>query len=286
MKKHYPTLILIFVFLVGLSVLLYPSVSNYYNSFHQSRAVASYDSSMGKLTEQDVTDSLQAAEAYNKKLLDQGESWFTLTDSQETEYNNLLNMDGDGMMGYLSIKKLGIQLPIYHGTSESVLAAGIGHLAGSSLPVGGIGTHCVLSGHRGLPSAKLLTDLDQMEMGDTFSITVLHETLTYMVDQILIVNPDEVSSLSIDPNKDYCTLVTCTPYGINTQRMLVRGHRVETPDETYIAADAVQIDPLMVAPVIAAPILIVLLIWLLAAPGKSGIAVKSREKEKGGEKPI
>lgn len=283
MKKHYPTIILIIVFLVGLSVLLYPSVSNYYNSFHQSRAVASYDSSMGKLTDQDVADSLQAAQTYNKKLLDQGQSWFTLTDTQETEYNNLLNMDGDGMMGYLSIQKLGIQLPIYHGTSESVLAAGIGHLAGSSLPVGGIGTHCVLSGHRGLPSAKLLTDLDQMEIGDTFSITVLHETLTYMIDQILIVNPDEVSSLSIDPNKDYCTLVTCTPYGINTQRLLVRGHRVETPNETYVVADAVQIDPLMVAPVIAVPVLLVLLIWLLAAPGKSGTAQKGREKEKGGE---
>jgi sortase A len=286
MKKHYPTRILIFVFLVGLSVLLYPSVSNYYNSFHQSRAVASYDSSMGRLTQQDVADSLQAAGAYNKKLLDQGESWFTLTDPQKAEYNSLLNMDGNGMMGYLSIHKLGIQLPIYHGTSESVLAAGIGHLAGSSLPVGGMGTHCVLSGHRGLPSAKLLTDLDRMEIGDTFSITILHETLTYEVDQILIVNPDEVTALTIDPNEDYCTLVTCTPYGINTQRLLVRGHRVETPDEIYIAADAVQIDPLVVAPVIAVPVLLVLLIWLLAAPGKSGTAPKGPEKEKGGEKPI
>ncbi|MEA4932773.1 MAG: class C sortase [Lawsonibacter sp.] len=286
MKKHYPTMILIFVFLVGLSVLLYPSVSNYYNSFHQSRAVASYDSCMGNLTEQVTSDSLQAAEAYNKKLLDQGASCFTLTDAEEAEYNNSLNMDGNGMMGYLSIKKMGIQLPIYHGTSESVLAAGIGHLAGSSLPVGGIGTHCVLSGHRGLPSAKLLTDLDQIEIDDTFSITVLHETLTYEVDQILIVNPDEVTALNIDPNEDYCTLVTCTPYGINTQRLLVRGHRVEIPEETYIAADAVPIDPLMVAPVIAAPILLILLIWLLVAPGKPKATAKHQEKDGGGEKPI
>lgn len=283
MKKHYPTMILIFVFLVGLSVLLYPSVSNYYNSFHQSRAVASYDSSMGKLTEQDVKDSLQAAQAYNEKLLNQGESWFTVTDIQEAECNGLLNLDGNGMMGYLSIQKIGIRLPIYHGTSEPVLAAGIGHLTGSSLPVGGIGTHCVLSGHRGLPSAKLFTNLDELENGDTFSITVLHETLTYTVDQILIVEPNEVSSLDIDPNEDYCTLVTCTPYGINTQRLLVRGHRIETPDETYIAADAVQVDPLIVAPVIAAPMLLVLLIWLLAAPGKTGTAQKGREKGKGGE---
>ncbi|MGE4276986.1 MAG: class C sortase [Lawsonibacter sp.] len=286
MKKHYPTLILIFVFLVGLSVLLYPNVSNYYNSFHQSRAVASYDANMGKMTEQDITNSLQTAKTYNKKLLDQGVSCFKLTDAEEEEYNHVLNMDGNGMMGYLFIKKLGIQLPIYHGTSESVLAAGIGHLAGSSLPVGGTGTHCVLSGHRGLPSAKLLTDLDQMEIGDTFSIIALHETLTYQVDQILIVNPDEVSSLSIDPNEDYCTLVTCTPYGINTQRLLVRGHWVETPEETYIAADAVLIDPLMVAPMIAAPILLVLLIWLLAAPGKPKTAAKRQEKDGGGEKPI
>ena len=283
MKKQYPTIILIAVFLVGLSVLLYPSVSNYYNSFHQSRAVASYDSDMGKLTDTDTSSYLHAAETYNKALLQKGVSSFTLTDAEEQAYNQLLNVDGTGMMGYLTIKKLGVQLPIYHGTSESVLAAGIGHLTGSSLPVGGIGTHCVLSGHRGLPSAKLLTDLDQMEIGDTFTLTILHETLTYQVDQILIVDPDDVTALAIDSKEDYCTLVTCTPYGINTQRLLVRGYRVETPQEVYVAADAVRIDPLMVAPVIAVPILLVLLIRLLVGPNKFQIATKRWEKEKGGK---
>lgn len=283
MKKHYPTIILIVVFLVGLSVLLYPSVSNYYNSFHQSRAVASYDADMGKLTDTDTSAYLQTAETYNKALLQKGVSSFTLTDAEEQAYNQLLNVDGTGMMGYLTIKKLGIQLPIYHGTSESVLAAGIGHLAGSSLPVGGIGTHCVLSGHRGLPSAKLLTDLDQMEVGDTFTLTILHETLTYEVDQILIVEPEDVTALAIDPKEDYCTLVTCTPYGINTQRLLVRGYRVKTPQEIYVAADAVRIDPLMVAPAIAAPILLVLLIRLLVGPGKHPNTPKRRKIEKGGE---
>lgn len=283
MKKHYPTIILIAVFLVGLSVLLYPSVSNYYNSFHQSRAVASYDAKMGKLTDTDTASYLQSAEAYNKALLQKGVSSFTFTDAEEEEYNNLLNVDGNGMMGYLTIKKLGFQLPIYHSTSESVLAAAIGHLTGSSLPVGGTGTHCVLSGHRGLPSARLLTDLDQMEVGDTFTLTVLHETLTYEVDQILIVDPDNVTALAIDPNKDYCTLVTCTPYGINTQRLLVRGYRVKTPRDTYVAADAVRIDPLIVAPVIAAPILLVLLICLLVGPSKPQDALKRREIEKGGK---
>lgn len=286
MKKHYPTIILMSFFLVGLSVLLYPSVSNYYNSFHQSKAVASYDAGMGKLTEQDTTSYFQAAEAYNKGLLQKGVSSFILTDAQEKEYNDLLNVDGTGMMGYLTIKKLGIQLPIYHGTSESVLAAGIGHLAGSSLPTGGVGTHCVLSGHRGLPSAKLLTDLDQMEVGDTFTLTILRATLTYEVDQILIVDPDDVSALAIDPKEDYCTLVTCTPYGINTQRLLVRGHRITTPEEIYVAADAVRIDPLMVAPVIATPILLGLLLWLLTGSGKPRAIAKHREKERGGEKSL
>ena len=163
-----------------------------------------------------------------------------------------------------------------------MLAAGIGHLAGSSLPVGGRGTHCVLSGHRGLPSAKLLTDLDQIEVGDTFTLTILHEVLTYEVDQILIVEPKDVKALAIDPDKDYCTLLTCTPYGINTQRLLVRGCRVETPQEVYVAADAVRIDPLMVAPTIAVPILMVLLIRLLMGPAPPN-AKKRGEKEKGGK---
>lgn len=286
MKKRGSTLILIAFFFVGLSVLLYPTVSNYYNSFHQTKAVANYNANLANLTEEDDAAYLQAAEKYNTNLLARGVSSFNLTSAENEEYNKLLNIDGSGMMGYLSIKKLGIQLPIYHGTSDSVLAAGIGHLAGSSLPAGGTGTHCVLSGHRGLPSAKLLTDLDQMEAGDTFVLTILNETLTYEVDQILIVDPDDTSALTIDPKEDYCTLFTCTPYGINTQRLLVRGHRIETPDEIMITSDARRIDPLLVAPMIAAPILLILLIWLLVStrqPKNFGGPGRRKKKTGGGK---
>ncbi len=274
MKKRLPTLILIAVFLAGMSLLLYPVVSNYFNSFHQTKAITSYEASVASLTLQDDVDYLQAAEDYNAALLAKGQVNYNLTDEEKKEYTNTLNIDGNGMMGYLSIQKLKVQLPVYHGTDESVLAAGIGHLEGSALPVGGVGTHCVLSGHRGLPSAKLLTDLDQMEVGDVFTLTILKEVLTYEVDQIRIVEPDDSSNLGIDPQQDYCTLVTCTPYGINSHRLLVRGHRVETVNQTYVAADATQIDPLLVAPVVAAPVLVILLIWLL---------VGTRKPKKGGD---
>lgn len=224
------TIILVLVFLVGLSLLLYPTVSDYWNSLHQSRAITGYTEQVAGL-DSDTYDRLWAeAEAYNETLLDK-EDRFLMSDEELEEYEQLLSVSGSDVIGYIEIDKIDCYLPIYHGTSESVLQVGVGHLEGSSLPVGGESTHCVVSGHRGLPSARLFTDLDRLEEGDTFRLYVLDEILTYEVDQIRVVEPTDVEELAIEEGKDYCTLVTCTPYGINTHRLLVRGHRVETVEE-------------------------------------------------------
>ena len=223
------------VFLVGLGLLLYPTVSNWWNSRRQSQAIVEYTEQTSAMDEAHVAELLEAARQYNAGLAaDEGR--FTPTPADTTEYENLLDVSDTGIMGYLEIPKLDVSTPIYHGTDESVLQSGAGHLEGSSLPVGGKGTHAVLSGHRGLPSSKLFTDLDDMEQGDVFMIHVLDRTLTYQVDQIVTVDPYDMDDLAIDPNQDYCTLVTCTPYGINTQRLLVRGHRI--PNRTAAQADA------------------------------------------------
>lgn len=266
-KKRSSDLLLIVVFFVGLSVLLYPSVSNYYNSFHESRAIASYQERMTGLSERDYTTALAAAKSYNRGLA-AGQTDFVQGAPRSAEYASLLRFSDDGMMGYITIKKLDVELPIYHGTSDGVLAAGAGHLEGSSLPVGGESTHTVLTGHRGLPSAKLFTDLDRLETGDTFALHVMDQTLYYRVDQIRIVLPGETQDLQIASGKDYCTLVTCTPYGVNTHRLLVRGVRTSGPNELRVSADAVEIDPAVVAPFVAAPVLLVLLILLLTASKK------------------
>lgn len=265
MRKGRKTdLILILVFLAGLSVLLYPTVSNFYNSFHETRAIAAYETGLSSYTKEDYSAVLASAEAYNEALANGGTQTFESGEPVSSDYSSQLKVSDDGMMGYVTIAKLGVQLPIYHGTSDAVLAVGAGHLEGSSLPVGGIGTHSVLMGHRGLPSAKLFTDLDQLEVGDTFTVTVLDETLTYQVDNIAIVDPDDLDLLKIDSGEDYCTLVTCTPYGINTQRLLVRGVRTENAAEPVrVGADAVRIDPVLAAPAAAAPILLILLAVLL-----------------------
>ena len=272
MKKKSGNLITIFLFLMllaGLSLLLYPSVSDYWNSFHQSRAIASYAEQVAQI-DNNVYDQLWAdAESYNRTLWGK-ENRYELSDEELTEYESLLNVSGNGIIGYIEIPSIGCSLPIYHGTDEAVLQIAVGHIAGTSLPVGGQGTHCALSGHRGLPSAKLFTDLDKMVDGDIFVLRVLDETLTYEVDQILIVEPYEMDALEIEAGKDYCTLVTCTPYGINTHRLLVRGHRIENIAQAKIVrvtADAVQIEPLIVAPVVAIPLLLLLLILLLL-PGQ------------------
>ncbi|MCI5870002.1 MAG: class C sortase [Dorea sp.] len=263
-KGNFITICLILVLLAGLSLLLYPTVSDYWNSFHQSRAIASYAENVANLDDADYERLWADAQAYNQSLVNKGQ-YFDMTEEEKKEYESLLNVSGNGMMGYIEIPALKCSLPIYHGTNEAVLQIAVGHLEWSSLPVGGESSHCVLSGHRGLPSAKLFTNLDELKEGDIFILRVLDETLTYEVDQIRIVLPEEMDDLAIEKGKDYCTLVTCTPYGINTQRLLVRGHRVENrnEDDVRVTADAMQIDPLLVAPVVAIPILLVLFVVLL-----------------------
>lgn len=270
MKKKGSTLLLIVALLIGLSLLLYPTVSNYWNQFHQSRAIATYTDAVVALDEDTYAQLWQDAQAYNQDLL-RLQDRFIPTEEETARYNALLNVAGNGIMGYIEIPAIGVSLPIYHGTSDTVLQIAVGHIEGSSLPVGGLGTHCVLSGHRGLPSAKLFTDLDQLAVGDLFTLRVLDEVLTYQVDQIHIVLPYEMDLLEPDPDLDLCTLVTCTPYGVNSHRLLVRGVRVETVEEAapvFVSADAVQIEPVLVAPLVAAPILLVLLLLVLLGGGK------------------
>jgi len=264
-KGTQSTAILILVFLVGLSLLLYPSASDYWNSFHSSRAIAQYAEQVAQLDNNRYDELWTAAQRYNEAL-PQKENRYKLSDKDREVYNSLLNVSGNGIIGYIEIPRINCSLPIYHGTDEAVLQIAAGHIEGTSLPTGGIGTHCAISGHRGLPSARLFTNLDQMAAGDEFLLRILDETLTYEVDQILIVLPYELGALEIDPNQDYCTLITCTPYGINTHRLLVRGHRVETQEEpktVRVTADAIQIEPVIVAPLVAAPMLLLLLVTLL-----------------------
>ena len=264
-KGNFTTLLLILVLLAGLSLLLYPSVSDYWNSFHKTRAIAAYAEEVANLNQDQYDEIWAAAESYNASLTDRVNAYL-LSDAQKEEYQQLLNVSGLGVMGYIEIPSIDCSLPIYHGTEESVLQIAVGHLEWSSLPVGGESTHCVLSGHRGLPSAKLFTNLDKLREGDIFLLRILDEVLTYEVDQILIVEPQEVGALQIVEGQDYCTLVTCTPYGINTHRLLVRGHRIDNVEEAKtvrVIADAVQIEPLLVAPIVAIPILLLLLILLL-----------------------
>ena len=263
--NHITTIILVLILLVGLSLLLYPSVSDYWNSFHSSRAISAYTEDVANLDEVQYEEMWSAARAYNRALAERSTN-FALSDAQKEEYEKLLDISGVGIMGYLEIPELNMSLPIYHGTEESVLQIAAGHLEWSSLPVGGESSHCVISGHRGLPSAKLFTDLDKLQEGDVFVLRVLDEVLTYEVDQIRVVEPSQVSDLEIVEGSDLCTLVTCTPYGINTHRLLVRGHRIENIQESQtirVTSDAMQIEPLIVAPIVATPVLLLLLVLLL-----------------------
>ena len=271
MKKRLSTIILILALLAGLSLLLYPTVSNLWNQRHASRAVAAYAEQVTALDDDTYDKMLSAAYAYNDALAASGAGAHTLTEEELAAYNSLLDLGGLGVMGYIDIPSIEVELPIYHGTSDSVLQVAVGHLDWTSLPVGGASTHAVLSGHRGLPSAKLFTNLDRLATGDTFLIRVLDETLTYEVDQILIVEPSDTSALAIEPGRDLCTLVTCTPYGINSHRLLVRGHRIENTEEAKlvrVVSDAVAIDPVIVAPVVALPLLLAAIILLLTAEPK------------------
>ena len=232
-KKHISTIIIALIFLAGLGFLLYPTVSNLWNRAHQSRAIATYTKQVEKLDDSQNKEMLKAARKYNKSLLKKSDHW-KLSKKDKKKYESPLDVSGTGIMGYIEVPKIDCSLPIYHGTDEGALQIAIGHLEGSSLPVGGKSTHCVLSGHRGLPSARLFTDLDQMEEGDVFVLNVLGRKLAYEVDQIKVVLPDEMSDLEIVQGKDLCTLVTCTPYGINTHRLLVRGHRTKYIEETVV----------------------------------------------------
>ena len=264
-KGNSITFILILVLLAGLSLLLYPSVSDYWNSFHQTQAIASYAENVATLEQASYDALWEDATAYNASLLGRSNAYL-LSEAQRAQYEELLDVSGLGVMGYIEIPSIGCSLPIYHGTEESVLQIAVGHLDWTSLPVGGASTHCVWSGHRGLPSAKLFTNLDKLVEGDVFMLRVLDEVLTYEVDQILIVEPQDVAALQIVEGKDYCTLVTCTPYGVNTHRLLVRGQRIENIEEAKavrITADAIQIEPLLVAPIVAIPMPLLLLILLL-----------------------
>ncbi|MBE5829659.1 MAG: class C sortase [Butyrivibrio sp.] len=264
LKKQIPNIIFALIFLAGVCIFLYPSVSNYINSKHQSRAVASYDAAIAALSEEDYSNFWNEAEKYNKTLATKPMN-FNLNEEEKAEYSRVLNPTGTGVIGTIEIENIGVNLPIYHGTEESVLQVGIGHLEGTSFPTGTTSTHVVLSGHRGLPSAKLFTDLDQMIVGDTFLLHILDKTFAYQVDQINIVLPEETQDLAIVDGKEYVTLVTCTPYGVNTHRLLVRAKRVDYNEETklIVPADATRYGNLIVAPFIAAPMILLLFVIFL-----------------------
>lgn len=279
-KGTVSTIVLIVVFLAGLSLLLYPSVSDYWNSLHQSKAIAQYAQEVAAIDNELYQRLWAEARAYNQSLPAREER-FAMTAEERETYESLLSVSEGGVMGCIEIPAIGCSLPIYHGTGESVLQVAVGHIEGSSLPTGGAGTHCALSGHRGLPSARLFTDLDKLTEGDDFLLRILDETLTYEVDQILIVEPQELDALEIDPNQDYCTLVTCTPYGVNSHRLLVRGHRVENEEAAQtvrVTADAMQIEPVIVAPLVAIPMLLLLLIVLLLPKPKKNIGGGTNEE--------
>ena len=273
MKKNKIGILLVLMLFIGVCGLLYPSVSQYWNSKTQTRAVENYREILNSLQPEDYEAFFAEAENYNTKL---NELNFPLTDYHKLKgYKDILNVSGTGIMGYISIQKLGVELPLYHGISAEVLNVACGHLEGTSLPIGGENTHCVLSAHRGLPHAKLFTELDKMEIGDTFTITVLNRTITYQVDQIKVVLPNETNDVQIVPGEDLCTLLTCTPYGINSHRLLVRGTRIENAAPVlHVTSNAYRIDSLVATPVVAAPILLILLIVLM---------IKYRDK---GSKPL
>lgn len=273
MKKHKITFIMILFFFIGLLVLLYPTISDYHNQKVQSTAIFDYESLLNKYNDNDYENLFNVANNYNnelKKLLYPFRTYNSLKN-----YKEALNINGNGMMGYLTINKIKVELPIYHGTSDDVLSKAVGHIEGSSLPVGEIGTHSVLSAHRGLPSSKLFTDLDKLEIGDTFTITILNKVLTYEIDKITIVNPDEIDELKIQDDKDLVTLITCTPYGINTHRLLVRGVRVDNSQKkVFITTESFRISTLIVMPIVAIPIILILLVIILVKP------VKNAKKQK------
>ncbi len=275
-RVSFSTIILVVILLVGIGILLYPSVSDWWNSMHATQAIAGYVTAVEDLSAQEREEMLELAKAYNQRLANGVD--FTLTEEEYEEYESLLNIGGTGIMGYVQISAIGVNLPIYHSVDESVLQIAVGHIPGSSFPVGGERTHAILSGHRGLPSAKLFSDLDRMVEGDTFTLNVMGQTTTYMVDQIRIVLPEETDELAIQPGRDYCTLVTCTPYGVNTHRMLVRGKRIENiAGEVVVVAEAVKIPTYVVIPAVGIPLLFVTLTVMLIVSSAKGRKMTKKE---------
>ncbi len=262
-KVSVSTIVLSLILVVGLGIMAYPSFSDWWNSYHQAKAIAAYVEAVDNTDQKVIEAMLKDAAEYNKTLAADG-GRFSMNDEERKEYNSLLNLTGNGLMGYVNIPSIGVNLPIYHGVDETHLQVAIGHIEGTSLPVGGKSTHTVVSGHRGLPSAKLFSDLDKLKEGDTFTFTVLNQTITYQVDQIRIVEPNDLSDLTIEKDKDYATLVTCTPYGINTHRMLVRGHRIENlSDRSEVPAEAVQIPAYIAIPAVGIPLVFIYLLGAL-----------------------
>ena len=283
MKNRKIMLFLTIGFLVGVCILLYPAFSDFWNSKTQSRAITNYESVLENLDPADYSAIFEEAYAYNKALYETGYPFMEY--EKVPGYHEALSVTENEMIGYLKIDRIGLELPIYHTTSDDVLNKGVGHLQGSSLPVGGVNTHSVLSAHRGLPSSKLFTDLDRMELGDTFQIVVLDQVLTYQVDFIKVIEPTDVADLQIIDGGDYCTLFTCTPYGINTHRLLVRGIRIETIKEKpplYVSNEAFRIEPLLVTPAVAAPMLFALLIHLLVKYREPPKNARQKKKQEGG----
>ena len=268
LRKNLVTIILLGIMIAGIGLIAYPSVANWWNSYHQTRAVASYAAVVSDMSHEDYDKLLKEASDYNKRLGETGIIW-RMNTASENEYNKVLDVTDTGIMGYIDIPKIQVKLPIYHGTDDSILQGAVGHIAGSSLPGGCESSHCIISGHRGLPSAKLFTDIDRLVVGDSWTINVLDQTLTYEVDQIRVVLPSDLSDLQIEEGKDYCTLVTCTPYGVNTHRLLVRGHRIPNAQgNARVTADALQIEPIYVAPFIGGPLILVLVIILIITTSK------------------
>ncbi len=263
MKQRIMTCFVILILIAGLSLLLYPSISNYINKVRHRRAVFDYTSEVETLSNEQYRQILEAAKAYNAALAENPVSFMRMSDQQRLDYESQLDITGTGIMGYITIEKVDISLPIYHGTSEAVLKEGVGHIGGSSLPVGGESAHCLLSGHRGLPSAMLFTNIDKLDRGDTFALHVLEETFVYEVDDIRVVEPQDVSALRIYPGKDYCTLITCTPYGINSHRLIVRGVRkpISPMDERMeLQSGAKRVNILLVIAAVEVPVLVITLL--------------------------
>ena len=294
-NSNWTTWLLIGMMLLGAAIIAYPSVSDWWNSFHSTRAIVSYSKQVEEMDTALLSSMIDAAHDYNDRLM-QKENPYAMSDEDLEEYNSLLDLSGTGLMGYIQIKAINVYIPIYHGTEENVLQIAVGHLDWTALPVGGVGTHAVLSGHRGLPSAKLFTDLDKIKEGDRFSITVLNQTIMYEVDQIRIVEPGDIKELGAVPGMDYCTLVTCTPYGINTHRMLVRGHRVEGEGgQLVVPAEAIILPNYITIPAVGIPLLFIFLLGLMVATRRKKPKVRAADilalqremesKQNGGSEP-